>query len=251
MTELQSTRVFAKKKFFIRIFQFYDRLLRTFFNHVGSELDMKLSVLKIVRIVIVLSLFFKLGTTWAASSVEGIEVYQKNSHLSAEHRQTIAEDLDRYRNADNLWDTLREDFTLPHYEDSPLVQEKIEWFMEHQDYLIHSVTRARPYLYYIYQQAKKRNLPAELVLLPIIESAYNPFALNASSGAAGLWQMMPDTASGYGIRQNWWYDGRRDAVASTKAALNHLSYLDSFFNGNWLLAVAAYDTGEGLSLIHI
>lgn len=88
-------------------------------------------------------------------------------------------------------------------------------------------------------------MPAELVLLPIIESAYNPFALNASSGAAGIWQLMPGTASGYGIRQNLWYDGRRDVVASTKAALNHLAYLQSFFEGNWLLAIAAYDTGEG------
>ena len=181
----------------------------------------------------------------ADSNPEGIEVYQKNLHLSAEHRQVIADDIDRYRNADNLWDVLREQFGLQHYEDNPMVQQKIMWYMEHQDFLIRSATRSAPYLYYIFQQVKKRHLPAELVLLPIIESAYNPFALNVSSGAAGIWQMMPNTASGYGIRQNGWYDGRKDVIASTKAALTHLAYLESFFQGNWLLAIAAYDTGEG------
>jgi membrane-bound lytic murein transglycosylase D len=90
----------------------------------------------------------------------------------------------------------------------------------------------------------KRHLPAEVVLLPIFESAYNPFAYSAA-GAAGIWQMMPGTASGYGVKQNWWYDGRRDVIASTKAALSHLSYLSNFFDRNWLLAFAAYDTGEG------
>ncbi len=176
---------------------------------------------------------------------EGIQVYQKNLHFSPERKQNLAKDINRYYNADDIWDKLRRQFSLPHYEDNPIVQNKIEWFLNHQDYLMHSMTRAAPYLYFILQQVKKRHLPAELVLLPIIESAYNPFALNASSGAAGMWQMMSTTASGYGIRQNWWYDGRRDVVASTKAALNHLAYLQSFFEGNWLLAIAAYDTGEG------
>ncbi len=182
--------------------------------------------------------------SFAYPSAEGIQIYQ-NMHLSPERKQNLAEDITRYYNADNLWDALRHDFILPHYEDNPVVQEKIEWFLNHQDYLIHSMTRAAPYLYFIHQQLKKRRLPAELALLPIVESAFNPFAQNASSGAAGMWQMMTNTASGYGIRQNWWYDGRRDIVASTKAALNHLAYLQSFFEGNWMLAIAAYDTGEG------
>src|SRR3990167_2485778 len=182
---------------------------------------------------------------FASASIEGIQVYSQDVDFSWERKQRIADDLDHYNNADNIWDVLRQEFTLPHYEDNPLVQEKIEWFLEHQNYLVNSMNRAAPYLYYISQQTKKRHLPAELVLLPIIESAYNPFAINASSGASGIWQMMPDTASGYGVRQNWWYDGRRDIIASTKAALNHLAYLQSFFEGNWLLAIAAYDTGEG------
>lgn len=180
----------------------------------------------------------------ASPNVEGIQVYQKNMHLSEERVQSLANDIDRYHNADNIWDVLREEFTLPHYEDNPLVQDQIQWFLTHRDFLMHSAARATPYLYYILQQTRKRHLPAEVVLLPMIESAYNPFAYS-TAGAAGIWQMMPGTASGFGIKQNWWYDGRRDVVASTKAALDYLAYLGSFFEGNWLLAVAAYDTGEG------
>ena len=180
----------------------------------------------------------------ASPSTEGIQAYQKNMHLSPEHKQRLADDISRYRNADNLWDVLREEFTLPHYEDNPQVQEKIQWFMNNQDFLLRSATRAAPYLYYILQQVKKRHLPAELVLLPIVESGYNPFSLS-HAGAAGIWQLMPGTASGYGVRQNGWYDGRRDVIASTRAALNYLAYLQTFFDGNWLLAIAAYNTGEG------
>lgn len=184
------------------------------------------------------------GASFASPSAEGIQVYQKTLHLSPEHKQKLADDITRYRNADNLWDVLREEFVLSHYENQPAVQEKIEWFMNNQDFLLRSASRAAPYLYYILQQVKKRHLPAELVLLPIIESGYNPFSLS-NMGAAGIWQLMPDTASGLGIKRDWWYDGRRDVVASTRAALNYLAYLQSFFEGNWLLAIAAYNTGEG------
>jgi membrane-bound lytic murein transglycosylase D len=177
-------------------------------------------------------------------ALEGIQSYQKNLHLSAEHKQKLAADIDRYYSADNLWDELRGEFSLSHYENNPDVQHQIDWYLNNQAFLIHSATRAAPYLYFILQQVRKRHLPAELALLPIIESAYNPFAYS-SAGAAGIWQMMPKTASGLGIKQDWWYDGRRDVVASTQAALNYLSYLGSFFDGNWLWAIAAYDTGEG------
>lgn len=179
----------------------------------------------------------------APTSIEGIQTYQKNIHLTPE-KQSLVDDISRYRNADNLWDVLREEFTLPHYEDNPLVQAKIEWYMNNQDYLLRSANRAAPYLYYILQQIKKRHLPAELALLPIVESGYNPFSLS-HMGAAGIWQLMPGTASDLGIRQDWWFDGRRDVIASTRGALNHLVYLESFFEGNWLLAIAAYNTGEG------
>lgn len=181
----------------------------------------------------------------AAPSAEGIQDYHKNIHLSEERKQTLAEDLHRYQNgSSNMWDIVRSEFSLPHYEENPEVQEQIEWFLNNQDFLLRAATRAGPYLYYISQQVRKRHLPAELVLLPMIESAYNPFVYS-SAGAGGIWQMMPGTATGYGIKQNWWYDGRRDVIASTKAALDYLVYLGDFFDGNWLLAIAAYNTGEG------
>lgn len=180
----------------------------------------------------------------ASSNIEGIQIYQKNLNLTEEHKKKLADAIVRYHNADNMWDVIRSEFILSHYEKNPKVQNQIEWFLNNQDYLIRTAQRAAPYLYFISQQVKKRHLPAEVILLPMIESAYNPFNYS-SAGAAGIWQLMPGTASGFGVKQNWWYDGRRDVVASTKAALDYLVYLGGFFDGNWLLAIAAYDTGEG------
>ena len=181
-------------------------------------------------------------TAFASQEIEGIQVFQKGQ-MSGQ-KEMLADSIDRYHSADDIWNQLRQEFSLEHYEEDPRVQEQITWFMQHQDFLLNSANRAAPYLYYILQQVHKQHLPVEVVLLPIFESAYNPFAYS-SAGAAGIWQMMPSTASGYGIKQNWWYDGRRDVIASTKAALSHLSYLGRFFDTNWLLAFAAYDTGEG------
>lgn len=188
--------------------------------------------------------FGYMQTNAFATTNEGIQIYKQNIQLSKEHKQKLADAISRYHKADNLWDVLRDEFSLPHYEDNPAVQEKIDWLMNNQDYLMRSATRAAPYLYYILQQVRKRHLPAEIVLLPIIESGYNPFSLS-SVGAAGIWQLMPGTATGLGVKQDSWYDGRRDIIASTRGALTYLAYLQNFFEGNWLLALAAYNTGEG------
>lgn len=194
--------------------------------------------------LVLVGFFFLAMPIKAAIYNDGIQTYQKNLHLYEEHKQRLADDIVRYHNADNLWDVLREEFSLPHYENHPAVQEKIYWYLSNQDYLARSASRAAPYLYYILQQVKKRHLPAELVLLPVIESGYDPFSLS-NMGAAGIWQLMPGTASGFGVKRNGWYDGRRDIIASTRAALSYLGYLQSFFEGNWLYAIAAYNTGEG------
>ncbi|MGB6977267.1 MAG: LysM peptidoglycan-binding domain-containing protein [Gammaproteobacteria bacterium] len=139
---------------------------------------------------------------------------------------------------------MRHDFAMPNDTSRSEVQQRIHWFQRNQDYLNHTIARSAPYIYYIYQQTQIRHLPAELALIPIVESDYNPTAYNVS-GASGLWQIMPDTAAGFGLKKDWWYDGRHDVVASTNAALSFFNYLHSFFDNDWLLAVAAYDWGPG------
>ena len=143
-----------------------------------------------------------------------------------------------------VWSAMRSDFTMPTYTNQPAVQEEIRWFQDHRRYLYHVLNNSRPYIYYVYQQTKRYDLPAEFALLPVIESQYNPIAYS-SAGAEGLWQMMPGTASGSHLKTDRWYDGRRDVIASTKAALSYLTYLHTFFDNNWLLALAAYDSGDG------
>lgn len=154
-------------------------------------------------------------------------------------------------NSNNLWTAIRQNFKINHYQNNPNVQAQISWYVHHQGYLDRTALRAAPFMYYIYQEVKVRNLPSELVLLPIIESAYNPF-VSSPAGASGLWQLVPGTARSFGVRQDWWYDGRRDISASTKAALDYFTYLQNYFGGDWLLAIAAYNAGQGTvsSAIH-
>lgn len=156
-----------------------------------------------------------------------------------------AEPSSAYVGSGDFWTHLRRDFQFPSsYYNDPEVRSQITWYVSHQQYLDRTISRAAPYMYYILQQTEQRNLPGELVLLPVLESAYNPAAANPS-GAVGMWQLMRSTARGYGVKQDFWYDGRRDVYASTNAALDYLTYLQSYFGGDWLLAVAAYDSGEG------
>ena len=145
----------------------------------------------------------------------------------------------------NLWNALRSSFQLKEEYQRPEVQEQIQWLIEHPQYFERVTSHAAPYLYYILQELRKRNMPGELALLPMIESDYNPLAHNAHSGAIGLWQIIPSTGLGYGLQQDSWFDGRKDIYKSTHAALSYLNYLSHFFHGNWSLAVAAYDAGEG------
>ena len=128
----------------------------------------------------------------------------------------------------------------------PMVKHQIQAIRHYPKYITHLTENAKPYIYYVYQEVKKRQMPAEIALLPMVESGYNPF-LYSHQGATGLWQLMPGTATGLGLDINWWYDERRDITASTDAALNYLEYLHHFFH-NWQLAIAAYNAGEGTVL---
>ena len=142
-----------------------------------------------------------------------------------------------------VWEVMSQEFRLNHETTRPEVQAQIKWLMHHTGYL-RQFSQAEPYLYHIITEIKKHHLPGELALIPMVESAYNPFAYSGK-GAAGLWQIMPGTGNHLGLQQNWWHDGRRNILSSTGAALNYLEYLQHFFHGNWLLAIAAYDAGEG------
>lgn len=144
----------------------------------------------------------------------------------------------------NIWDEFRRNLALPDGTRRPEVQSQIRWFQKHQGYLNRAISHGAPYIYFLYQETEQLHLPAELALIPLHESDYNPFCYS-HAGANGLWQLMPGTASGFGLKINRWYDGRRDIVASTHAALKYITYLHYFFNNDWLLAIAAYNAGEG------
>ncbi|NNF40483.1 MAG: LysM peptidoglycan-binding domain-containing protein [Woeseiaceae bacterium] len=142
-----------------------------------------------------------------------------------------------------MLDKLRSGFTL-RYDDHARTAAELRWFTGHPDYLERVFVRAQRYLPYIVAELERRGLPLELALLPIVESAYDPFAYSHGR-AAGLWQMIPGTAKRFGVKQNWWYDGRRDVVDSTRAALDYLERLIELNDGNWLNAIASYNSGEG------
>jgi len=145
---------------------------------------------------------------------------------------------------ENIWGRVRAGFSIADTTDNPRLIAELNWYAGHQKYIDRVITRAGPFLHFVLEEAEKRDLPTELVLLPIVESAYQAFAYSHGR-AAGIWQFIPSTGKIYGLKQNWWYDGRRDIVAATDAALNYLQKLHKDFNGDWMLALAAYNSGEG------
>jgi membrane-bound lytic murein transglycosylase D len=144
----------------------------------------------------------------------------------------------------SFWSEMSQDFKFESDDNNPYVQRQIRWYQQHPKQLRHILRSADPFIHYVYEQTHRNHLPAELALIPLLESQYNP-RVGARSGAAGLWQMMPGTAMKFGLKIHGGYDGRRDVSASTKAALTYLTHLYHYFGGNWLLALAAYDAGEG------
>lgn len=146
----------------------------------------------------------------------------------------------------NVWNVLRAGFRLD-TTDHPRIQTELHWYAAHRQYLNRVFNRARPYLRYILEQVQKRHMPTEIALLPVVESAFRPFAYSHVR-AAGLWQFIPSTARRFGLKQDWWYDGRRDVIQSTNAALDYLQQLHNDCNDDWLLALAAYNSGEGTVL---
>ena len=143
----------------------------------------------------------------------------------------------------DLLDRIRSGYALQdvqHY----AVDREVESYRSKPDFLDRTFRRGARYLYYIVTELERRGMPLELALLPVVESAFNPVAYSRSR-ASGLWQFIPSTGKHYGLDQNWWIDERRDVILATNAALDYLQYLNRYFNGDWYLAIAAYNGGEG------
>ena len=142
----------------------------------------------------------------------------------------------------DVFERVRQGFAMPDINDD-LVLYHQQWYLNQPDYLRRMVDRSSRYLYHIVDELEKRGLPMELALLPMVESAYNPMALSRSK-ASGLWQFIPSTGRRYNLDQSWWKDERRDIVASTSAALDYLQSIYEM-HGDWHLALASYNCGEG------
>lgn len=144
----------------------------------------------------------------------------------------------------DMWNRLRAGFLLDHDVDNKRVKDQLNWYAKHPGYINRVVERGSRYLYHIVNETEKRGLPAEFALLPIVESAFDPFAYSHGR-AAGLWQFIPSTGKYFGLTQSWWHDDRRDVIAATDAALTYLDRLSNRFGGDYTLALAAYNSGGG------
>ncbi len=142
-----------------------------------------------------------------------------------------------------LWDRISAEMQIPMPNDPDVIAFR-DWYAKHPKYIKTVTARAAPYLHLIVEEIDTREMPMELALLPIVESAYNPNA-RSRGNAVGLWQFLSASGKRYGLKQDYWYDGRRDVVSSTQAALDYLAQLNAYFEGDWLNSVAAYNAGEG------
>jgi membrane-bound lytic murein transglycosylase D len=174
------------------------------------------------------------------SGAEPVEVTQVEPDPNADATSTVA-GLTPEQYPD-VFDRIRAGFKLEDVE-SRVVDQQLAFFANNPAYLERVFGRASLYMHHIVKEIESRGMPLELALLPVIESAFEPYARSWAT-ANGLWQFMPGTGERFGLKQDWWYDGRRDVLASTRAALDYLQYMHDEFFDDWLLAIAAYNCGE-------
>ena len=164
----------------------------------------------------------------------------EGEHAAMKPKPPVAT-IDRTVPPEDLWQRIRQGFQIPDL-DNALVREKMSYYAARPEYLQRVFDRSKLYLFHIVDELEKRGMPTEIALLPMIESAFNPMAYSRAH-ASGLWQFIPGTGKRFELQQNWWYDGRRDIVDSTTAALDYLQYLYEM-HGDWQLALASYNWGE-------
>lgn len=181
------------------------------------------------------------------SEIELAQLRQREAELALEQQRLrealLAAELKESQLKNNAWYRLRQGMQFEAV-DNPRIRAQLKWFLEHPGYMQRVMERARPILPFVLDELEQRNLPTELALLPIVESAYQAFAYSHGR-ASGMWQIIPSTGRYLGLKQNWWYDGRRDIIDSTRAAINYLESLAQQFDGDWELALASYNAGPG------
>ena len=205
-----------------------------------------------LKLLIILLFFFLAGC--ATTGTEPVEEIAEQPVVAAEPLEvpsstaTIDEHLfipeqPAEITHDTVWDRMVHNFALPDCTNHETALKWARWYADHPDYMARIFKRSQPWIHYIVNELEERGMPGEIALLPIVESAYDPFAFS-SGRALGPWQFISSTGKNYGLNQNWWYDGRRDMWASTDAALRYLEHMAGMFDGDWLLALAGYNSGE-------